>query len=68
MGKFQVEWDDGRVDVVEQSDCSTLSQFLNCRFGAGKMIPAKVVHLDAEVAQEPVEKPKSKAKKKTETE
>ena len=46
MAKFQVEWDDGKVEVVEQSDCHTLEQYLNCRFGAGKEIPAKVVHLD----------------------
>jgi hypothetical protein len=63
MAKFQVEWDDGKVEVVEQSDCSTLEQYLNCRFGAGKEIPAKVVQLDGieSVKEEP--KAKKSAKK-----
>ena len=60
MAKFQVEWDDGKVEVVEQSDCHTLEQYLNCRFGAGKEIPAKVVQLDG-VEEQPA--PKKTAKK-----
>ena len=56
MAKFQVEWDDGKVEVVEQSDCSTLEQYLNCRFGAGKEIPAKVVQLDGIAAEKPAKK------------
>ena len=61
MAKFQVEWDDGKVDVVEQSDCATLEQYLNCRFGAGKQIPAKVVQLDGIAAEEaPAPTPKKK--------
>lgn len=59
MALFQVEWDDGRVEVVEQSDCHTVQQYVNCRFGAGKEIPAKVVQLDAPKAEE---KPKTKKK------
>lgn len=60
MAKFQVEWDDGKVEVVEQSDCHTLEQYLNCRFGAGKEIPAKVVQLDS-IEEQPA--PKKTAKK-----
>ena len=60
MAKFQVEWDDGKVEVVEQSDCHTLEQYLNCRFGAGKEIPAKVVQLDG-IQETPA--PKKSAKK-----
>ena len=60
MAKFQVEWDDGKVEVVEQSDCHTLEQYLNCRFGAGKEIPAKVVQLDG-IEEQPA--PKKTAKK-----
>ena len=56
MAKFQVEWDDGKVEVVEQSDCSTLEQYLNCRFGAGKEVPAKVVQLDGIEAEKPAKK------------
>ena len=59
MAKFQVEWDDGKVEVVEQSDCATLEQYLNCRFGAGKEIPAKVVQLDG-IAEQPAPKKSSK--------
>ena len=55
MAKFQVEWDDGKVEVVEQSDCRTLEQYLNCRFGAGKEIPAKVVQLDG-IEEKPAKK------------
>lgn len=55
MAKFQVEWDDGKVEVVEQSDCNTLEQYLNCRFGAGKEIPAKVVQLDG-IEEKPAKK------------
>ena len=55
MAKFQVEWDDGKVEVVEQSDCNTLDQYLNCRFGAGKEIPAKVVQLDG-IEEKPAKK------------
>ena len=56
MAKFQVEWDDGKVEVVEQSDCATLEQYLNCRFGAGKEIPAKVVQLDGITVEKPAKK------------
>lgn len=59
MAKFQIEWDDGKVEVVEQSDCHTLEQYLNCRFGAGKEIPAKVVQLDG-IEEAPVSKKSAK--------
>lgn len=56
MARFQIEWDDGKVEEVEQSDCHTLEQYLNCRFGAGKEVPAKVVQLDGIEAVKPAKK------------
>lgn len=53
MAKFQIEWDNGVVEIVEQSDCHSIEQYMNCRFGAGKEVPAKVVLLGNE---EPVAK------------
>ena len=40
MPKFIVKWDNGKEEVVEQSDCKTVAQFVNTRFGsqgAGKV-------------------------------
>lgn len=48
--KFKITWPDGREEVVEQSDCRTVEQFVNCRFGTST--PAKVTLADAPV--EPV--------------
>ena len=56
MARFQIEWDDGKVEEVEQSDCHTLEQYMNCRFGAGKEVPAKVVQLDGIEVVKPVKK------------
>lgn len=32
--RFKVTWPDGREETVEQSDCKTVEQFINCRFGS----------------------------------
>lgn len=42
MAKFKIEWSKDQVEVVEQSDCQTVEQFVNCRFGGGKKPAAKV--------------------------
>lgn len=42
MAKFQITWPDGKVEVVEQSDCSTVDQYINCRFGSNGSGEAKV--------------------------
>lgn len=36
MATFKVKWPDGREEVVHQSDCKTVEQFINCRFGSSK--------------------------------
>lgn len=33
MAMFVIEWEDGTVEEVEQSDCATVEQYINCRFG-----------------------------------
>lgn len=35
MAKFVVEWTTGKKEEVEQSDCDTVEQYVNCRFGRG---------------------------------
>ena len=32
--KFEITWANGSVEEVEQSDCKTVEQFINCRFGS----------------------------------
>lgn len=34
MAKFKITYTDGRVEEVEQSDCHTVEQMTNCRFGS----------------------------------
>ena len=40
--KFKTTWPDGREEVREQSDCTTVEQFINTRFGSGGCGEAKV--------------------------
>jgi len=54
MAKFEVTYADGTVKVEEQSDCHTLEQFINCRFGTGGL-PDKIVHLDEVIEEKPAE-------------
>lgn len=42
MARFKVTWDTGLVTEYEQSDCQTVEQFINCRFGAGVEVTAQV--------------------------
>lgn len=48
MAKFRVEFPNGRVEDVEQSDCATVAQYINCRFGRGAKPKAKVTLFKAE--------------------
>lgn len=34
MAKFKITYTDGKVEEVEQSDCHTVEQMINCRFGS----------------------------------
>lgn len=62
MARFKITWDSGVETEYEQSDCSTVEQFINCRFGAGAKPTAKVelVVDKVEAVPEPVT-PKPKA-------
>lgn len=59
MARFKVTWASGVETEYEQSDCSTIEQFVNCRFGAGAKLTAKVeiVGEKVEVAPEPEPEP-----------
>ena len=56
MARFKITWASGLETEYEQSDCSTVEQFVNCRFGAGAKLTAKVeiVGEKVEIAPEPV--------------
>ena len=36
MSTFKIKWPDGKEETVKQSDCKTVEQFINCRFGSAK--------------------------------
>lgn len=42
MARFKITWESGAETEYEQSDCHTVEQFINCRFGAGAEVTAKV--------------------------
>lgn len=62
MARFKITWASDLETEYEQSDCHTVEQFINCRFGAGAKLTAKVeiVGEKVEVAPEPAA-PKPKA-------
>lgn len=55
MARFKITWASGLETEYEQSDCHTVEQLVNCRFGAGVELTAKVeiVGEKVEVAPEP---------------
>ena len=68
MARFKITWASGLETEYEQSDCHTTEQFINCRFGAGAKLTAKVELVGEKVevapepaapAPEPVAKPKA---------
>ncbi len=59
--KFKIEFPNGKVEVVEQSDCATVEQYINTRFGRGAKPEAKVSLASEVVAEDkPVKAPKAK--------
>ena len=42
MAKFEIKWPDGKVEVEERSDCATVDQYVNSRFGRNAKPAAKV--------------------------
>ena len=59
MAKFEVKWSDGKTEVDERSDCSTVEQYINSRFGRNAKPTAKV-SLVGVVAKEEVVKKSAK--------
>ena len=62
MPDFKITWDTGLETTEHRSDCQTVEQFINSRFGAGVVPTAKVELVDVKVVEEPkvevVEEPK----------
>ena len=58
MAKFKIEYSNGSVQEVEQSDCHTVEQFINCRFGSCDTSKIKVT-----LADETAPAPKKTTKK-----
>lgn len=56
MAKFKIEYENGLVEEVEQTECTTVEQFVNMKFGSAP--PAKVT-----LAGKPAEPEKKVAKK-----
>ena len=50
MAKFIVTYADGVTKTEEQSDCATVEQFVNCRFGSADTSGIKVSIEGEEVA------------------
>lgn len=67
MAKFKITWASGVEEVVEQSDCDTLEQFLNTRFGAGHTVDSLAevqVKVEAVVPSAPAAEPVIRTVKK----
>lgn len=52
MAKFKITYTDGKVEEVEQSDCHTVEQMINCRFGSCDISGVKV-ELAGEAKEQP---------------
>ena len=52
MAKFKITYTDGKVEEVEQSDCHTVEQMTNCRFGSCDASGVKV-ELAGEAKEQP---------------
>ncbi len=65
--RFEITWQDGHKEEVEQSDCNSAEQFISCRFGSAGPRGATIVVVGAAKTEEsaPKQKPvveKQKAK------
>ena len=56
MAKFEIKWPEGKVETDERSDCATVDQYINSRFGRNAKPAAKVTLVDGAVKEEPVKK------------
>lgn len=56
MAQFNVEYADGSKKVEEQSDCATVEQFINCRFGSADISKVKITLVGAEEAPKKAKK------------
>lgn len=52
--KFKIEFPNGKSETVEQSDCSTVEQYINTRFGRNAKPAAKVTLVTGKVEAAPV--------------
>jgi len=62
--KFKVEYPNGKSEVVEQSDCETVEQFINTKFGRGAKPEAKITTLADAPAEAEEAKPAKALKAK----
>lgn len=53
MAKFTVKWGNGKTETVEQSECTTVEQFVNVRFGSQGAGKAEVTVEGQEKKPEP---------------
>lgn len=59
MAKFRVEYTNGDVEEVEQSDCATVDAFINTKFGSAPAAKVTLVGTEKEQAEEQA-KPRKK--------
>lgn len=62
MAKFEITWSTGQKEMVDQSDCGTVEQLINCRFGRGFDVEAHGVKVELAGEEKP---PVVKAEPKT---
>lgn len=60
MAKFKVQYANGDAQEVEQSDCRTVEQFMNCRFGSTDTSGVKVELIGVETPAKQEIKPAHK--------
>ena len=61
MAKFKIKWSTGKEEQVEQSDCETVEQYVNCRFGRGADLEAFGVEVTVVGEKEEPKAPATKA-------
>ena len=66
MAKFIIKWPTDKVEKVEQSDCETIEQLVNTKFGRGFDIEAYGVTVELVGEPEVEEAKKPEAPKKVE--
>jgi hypothetical protein len=56
MAKFKVDYPDGSSEVVEQSECTTVEQFINVKFGSAPAAKVSLVGAVEEPAKKVIKK------------